>query len=109
MNSMTLILEILKANPSHSVQIQTHTEELLRILKNLTLSRFSPDYDRGGVIDPFLQQRLLKVLRHLNLRTTEVLPLFDETLGQILQQTEKERNPGCAVLYEAVLAIFDVS
>ena len=54
MNTMKLMLELIKLDPELAKTFSRHTEEILRILKNLSMSKFSPDYDRAGVIDPFL-------------------------------------------------------
>jgi len=65
MNTMKLMLEIIKLDPENAKTFSRHTEEILRILKNLSMSKFSPDYDRSGVIDPFLQQRIIKLIRKI--------------------------------------------
>ena len=104
MNTMKLMLEIIKLDPENAKTFSRHTEEILRILKNLSMSKFSPDYDRGGVIDPFLQQRILKLIRKIAVHSD--LPnwqsLVEEGVRAVLIQTEGSKNPGCAVLYEAV-------
>ena len=41
---------------------------LVKMLRNLLSSGFSPDYDVGGVSDPFLQVQLLTLLRLLGVK-----------------------------------------
>lgn len=69
-----------------------------------------PEYDVGGVNDPFLQTKLLRLLRELGPTYVErgeakIAGVLKDTLAQVATNTESARNVGNAVLYECIQAI----
>lgn len=58
---------------------------LVRILKNLLLSGYSPDHDVSGISDPFLQVRLIKLLRVLGKNDAEASEAMNDILAQVSQ------------------------
>jgi AP-1 complex subunit gamma-1 len=56
---------------------------LVRILKNLLLSGYSPDHDVSGISDPFLQVRLIKLLRVLGKNDAEASEAMNDILAQV--------------------------
>ncbi len=58
---------------------------LVRILKNLVMSGYAPEYDVSGITDPFLQVRILKLLRLLGKGDTESSDVMNDVLAQVLQ------------------------
>jgi hypothetical protein len=56
---------------------------LVRILKNLVLSGYAPEYDIAGITDPFLQVKLLRLLRLLGRADPESSDVMNDTLAQV--------------------------
>lgn len=51
---VTLMVEILRVDESFTKAFRKYVTALVRILKNLLMSGYAPDYEVGGVKDPFL-------------------------------------------------------
>lgn len=56
---------------------------LVRILKNLIVSGYSPEHDVGGVTDPFLQVKILRLLRVLGAGDQEATDTMNDILAQV--------------------------
>ncbi len=63
--TVTLIVEILKVDESQVKNFRKYVSTLVRTLKNLLMSGYAPEYEVGGVKDPFLQVKILQVLKKL--------------------------------------------
>jgi hypothetical protein len=54
MATVTLMIEILRIDESYVKHFRKYVSTLVRTLKNLMMSAYNPDYEVGGVKDPFL-------------------------------------------------------
>eukprot|EP00057_Strongylocentrotus_purpuratus_P012325 XP_011666799.1 PREDICTED: AP-1 complex subunit gamma-1 [Strongylocentrotus purpuratus] len=81
---------------------------LVRILKNLVMSGYSPEHDVSGVSDPFLQVKILRLLRILGHHDADNSDAMNDILAQVATNTETSKNVGNAILYETVLCIMDI-
>jgi AP-1 complex subunit gamma-1 len=81
---------------------------LVKMLRNLLSSGFSPEYDVGGVSDPFLQVQLLTLLRLLGAKNEKASEEMNDVLAQVATNTESSKNAGNAILYECVQTIMGV-
>lgn len=81
---------------------------LVRHLKNLVSAGFSPEHDVTGVTDPFLQVKILRLLRILAKNDQEASDAMNDILAQVATNTESTKNVGNAILYETVLTIMDI-
>lgn len=56
---------------------------LVKILKNLIMSGYSPEHDVCGVSDPFLQVKILRILRLLGHNDEEASEQMNDILAQV--------------------------
>lgn len=59
------------------------TFTFVKHLKNLSSSGFSPEHDVGGITDPFLQIKLLKMLRILGKGDAQASDAMNDVLAQV--------------------------
>ncbi|KAK7309502.1 hypothetical protein RJT34_06282 [Clitoria ternatea] len=84
------------------------TEGLVRTLKDLANSPYSPEYDIAGITDPFLHIRLLKLLRVLGEGDADASDAMNDILAQVATKTESNKVAGNAILYECVQTIMSI-
>lgn len=63
--------------------LQKCTDGLVRTLKDLANSPYSPEYDIAGITDPFLHIRLLKLLRVLGEGDADASDSMNDILAQV--------------------------
>ncbi|KAJ3029593.1 UNVERIFIED_CONTAM: clathrin associated protein complex large subunit [Siphonaria sp. JEL0065] len=104
-----LEIEMCKLNPEYVIpELKEQVPILVKRLKNLITTGFSPEHDVGGVSDPFLQIKILRLLRILGAGDPRASELMNDVLAQVATTTESSKNVGNAVLYEAVLTIMGI-
>lgn len=81
---------------------------LIRILKSVTKAGYTPEYDVGNISDPFLQIKILKLLRILGIDSAPVSEKLGVVLASIVNTTDTLRNVGSAILYECVTTIMNI-
>ncbi|RYR65056.1 hypothetical protein Ahy_A03g011057 isoform B [Arachis hypogaea] len=84
------------------------TEGLVRTLKDLANSSYSPEYDVSGITDPFLHIRLLKLLRLLGEGDADASDSMNDILAQVGTKTESNKVAANAILYECVQTIMSI-
>ncbi|XP_057668080.1 AP-1 complex subunit gamma-1 isoform X2 [Diorhabda carinulata] len=105
---VTLITEMCENSPDTLNHFKKIVPNLVRILKNLILAGYSPEHDVSGVSDPFLQVKILKLLRVLGINDADASEAMNDILAQVATNTETSKNVGNTILYETVLSIMDI-
>ncbi|KAH8174283.1 AP-1 complex subunit gamma-1 [Sarocladium implicatum] len=81
---------------------------LVKTLKGLSTSGYAPEHDVTGITDPFVQVKILRLLRVLAVGDAETSEQINDILAQVATNTEASKNVGNSILYEAVLTILDI-
>ncbi|KAJ3148989.1 clathrin associated protein complex large subunit [Geranomyces variabilis] len=109
LTGVTLLTEMCKMSDEVLVDLRTHSvATLVRHLKNLVTAGFSPEHDVNGITDPFVQVKILRLMRILGKGDAEASEAMNDVLAQVATNTEASKNVGNAILYEAVLTIMDI-
>ncbi|XP_053690601.1 AP-1 complex subunit gamma-1 isoform X1 [Sabethes cyaneus] len=105
---VTLITEMCEKSQDTLTHFKKIVPNLVRILKNLILAGYSPEHDVSGVSDPFLQVKILRLLRILGHNDPDASEAMNDILAQVATNTETSKNVGNTILYETVLSIMDI-
>ncbi|XP_065844419.1 AP-1 complex subunit gamma-1-like [Oscarella lobularis] len=109
LSGVVLVTEVCRISPESVSHFRKQVGSLVKALKSLTLSGYSPDYDVSGISDPFLQVKILRLLRALGRGDPETSDAMNDILAQVATNTETSKNVGNSILYEVVLTIMDIN
>lgn len=108
LTGIVLISEMCTKNPEVIPHFRRLVPSMARTLKNMIQSGYSPEHDVAGISDPFLQVRILRLLRILGRHDTDISESMNDVLAQVATNTETTKNVGNSILYETVLTIMDI-
>ncbi|KAI4158121.1 MAG: hypothetical protein LQ342_007718 [Letrouitia transgressa] len=106
--SMCEAEEIEETNDSVVEMFRPLVPGLVRTLKGLASSGYAPEHDVTGITDPFLQVKILRLLRVLGRGDARISEQINDILAQVATNTESSKNVGNSILYESVLTILDI-
>jgi AP-1 complex subunit gamma-1 len=72
------------------------------------MSGYAPEYEIGGVKDPFLQCKILELLGRLGAGNSDASDEMSDVLAQVATNTESTKQPGISVLAECVRTIMAI-
>ncbi|PAV19970.1 Adaptor complex AP-1 gamma subunit [Pyrrhoderma noxium] len=104
----TLIAEMVKADQNCLNEFRSAVPLLVRQLKHLVTAGYSPEHDVSGITDPFLQVKILRLMRLLGKGDQQASETMNDILAQVATNTDSTKNVGNSILYEAVLAILEI-
>jgi len=108
LTAIVLISQMCILNADVVTHFRRYIPNLVRSLKSLIQTGYSPEHDVNGISDPFLQVHVLRLLRLLGSKDTDSSESMNDLLAQVATNTETTKNVGNAVLYETVMTIMDI-
>ncbi|ORY07486.1 gamma-adaptin [Basidiobolus meristosporus CBS 931.73] len=105
LTGVTLIIELCQQNPENVSVFVNSIPTLVKRLKALSSGGFSPDHDITGITDPFLQVKIIRLLRYLGENNDDASEAMNDVLAQVATNTDSAKNAGNSVLYETVTTI----
>lgn len=106
--AVTLAIEICRQDEEGLECFREEVPLLVRHLKALVSTGYSPEHDVSGITDPFLQVKILRLLRLLGRDNAPASEAMNDVLAQVATNTEASKNVGNSILYETVLTILDI-
>merc|ERR1712137_1532440 len=101
-------VEICRQEPETIRAFKRSALQLVKVLKHLVSSGYAPEHDVNGITDPFLQVKVLRLMRLLANNSQEATDAMNDILAQVATNTENVRNVGNAILYECVQTIMSI-
>jgi AP-1 complex subunit gamma-1 len=81
MACITLCNEICKTEPSIVKKFKKHVGQLIKTLKSLLMSGYAPEYEIGGVKDPFLQVKILELMGRIGAKNSDASDEMSDILA----------------------------
>lgn len=108
LTATTLVIEMVQADPGCLEEFRNAVPLLVRHLKSLVTTGYSPEHDVSGITDPFLQIKILRLLRLLGKGDATSSDAMNDILAQVATNTDSSKNVGNAILYETVLTVLEI-
>ncbi|KAI8898318.1 adaptin N terminal region-domain-containing protein [Globomyces pollinis-pini] len=108
LTGVTLLEQMCVDSEEIKQSVRGHVSFLCRHLKTLVAGGSSPEHDVNGITDPFLQVKILRLLRVLGKGSQTASEAMNDVLAQVATTTEASKNVGNSILYETVLTIMNI-
>ncbi|KAG6909356.1 clathrin associated protein complex large subunit [Tephrocybe rancida] len=108
LSSITLVTEMCQVDPGVLEEFRNAVPLLVRNLKSLVTTGYSPEHDVSGITDPFLQVKILRLLRLLGRGDQQASETMNDILAQVATNTDSTKNVGNSILYETVLTVLEI-
>ncbi|KAI0051024.1 Adaptor protein complex AP-1 gamma subunit [Auriscalpium vulgare] len=108
LTATTLVIDMVQVDPACLEEFRNAVPLLVRHLKSLVTTGYSPEHDVSGITDPFLQVKILRLLRLLGRGDTQASETMNDILAQVATNTDSTKNVGNSILYETVLTVLEI-
>ncbi|GJE90995.1 adaptor protein complex AP-1 gamma subunit [Phanerochaete sordida] len=108
LTAITLVIEMVQVDPACLEEFRNAVPLLVRHLKALVTTGYSPEHDVSGITDPFLQVKILRLLRLLGKGDVQASETMNDILAQVATNTDGSKNVGNSILYETVLTVLEI-
>jgi AP-1 complex subunit gamma-1 len=108
LTAITLVIDMVQADSGCLEEFRNAVPLLVRHLKSLVTTGYSPEHDVSGITDPFLQVKILRLLRLLGKGDATSSDAMNDILAQVATNTDSTKNVGNSILYEAVLTVLEI-
>ncbi|PPQ68576.1 hypothetical protein CVT25_005419 [Psilocybe cyanescens] len=108
LTAITLVTEMCQIDTAILDEFRTAVPLLVRNLKSLVTTGYSPEHDVSGITDPFLQVKILRLLRLLGKGDEQASETMNDILAQVATNTDSSKNVGNSILYETVLTVLEI-
>ena len=102
LTGLQLMEEVLLIFPECKEEYQKLVPSLVRLLRNFISMGFSPEHDVGGITDPFMQVKLLSILRRLGKGSEDASEQMNDVLAQVATNTGIYHNPSLTHSYNPI-------
>lgn len=106
--ALTLITDLCVLDPDLVDEFRQYVPLLIRQLKSITTAGYAPEHDVTGITDPFLQVKILSLLRVLGQGDAATSEQMNDILTEVVSNTDASKNVGNSILYEATLTILEI-
>jgi AP-1 complex subunit gamma-1 len=97
LSGIQLVIDMVKIDPSCVGSFRKTVPTLVRLLKNLLLGGYVNEYDVVGITDPFLQTKIIHLLRLLGTGNAECSELMNDILAQVTIQPSTHTHPNSVI------------
>ncbi|KAH9916322.1 adaptin N terminal region-domain-containing protein [Fomitopsis serialis] len=108
LTAITLVTEMCQTDATCLEEFRNAVPLLVRHLKSLVTTGYSPEHDVSGITDPFLQVKILRLLRLLGKGDAKASETMNDILAQVATNTESTKNVGNSILYETVMTVLEI-
>ncbi|KAF8817550.1 Adaptor protein complex AP-1 gamma subunit [Phlegmacium glaucopus] len=108
LTAITLVTEMCQIDTAILNEFRSAVPLLVRNLKSLVTTGYSPEHDVSGITDPFLQVKILRLLRMLGNGDGQASETMNDILAQVATNTDSSKNVGNSILYETVLTVLEI-
>ncbi|KAI0720900.1 Adaptor protein complex AP-1 gamma subunit [Fomitopsis betulina] len=108
LTAITLVTEMCQTDATCLEEFRNAVPLLVRHLKSLVTTGYSPEHDVSGITDPFLQVKILRLLRLLGKGDEKASETMNDILAQVATNTDSTKNVGNSILYETVMTVLEI-
>ncbi|PIL24942.1 hypothetical protein GSI_12829 [Ganoderma sinense ZZ0214-1] len=108
LTAITLVTEMCQIDAGCLEEFRNAVPLLVRHLKALVTTGYSPEHDVSGITDPFLQVRILRLMRLLGKGDPRASETVNDILAQVATNTDSTKNVGNSILYETVMTVLEI-